>query len=99
MKAMCPLGCQHSGNSCIWAHEVLFIMDMITIHHVPKCMSGHKAIAVTIGREHSFHDYIYIMLILYLAFVRFEHTLCHSHFYIYVLYYLYDISLYILPFS
>ena len=30
------------------------------VHHVLKCMSCHKAIVVTIGREHCFHDYICI---------------------------------------
>ena len=45
------------GNSCTWAHDV---------HHVPKCMSCHKAIMVITGRAHCFHDYIYITLILLL---------------------------------
>ena len=34
-----------------------------TVHHVPKCMSCHKAIAVVTERAHCFHDYIYITLI------------------------------------
>ena len=42
------------GNSCTWAH------------HVPKCMSCHKAIEVITGRAHCFHDCIYITLILLL---------------------------------
>ena len=37
-----------------------------TVHHVPKCMSCHKAIVVITGRAHCFHDYIYITLILLL---------------------------------
>ena len=37
-----------------------------TVHHVPKCMSCHKAIVVITGRAHCFRDYIYIMLILLL---------------------------------
>ena len=36
------------------------------VHHVPKCMSSHKAIVVITGRAHCFHDYIYITLILVL---------------------------------
>ena len=28
----------------------------ITVHHVPKCMSCHKAIVVITGRAHCFHD-------------------------------------------
>ena len=42
------------GSSCTWAHNV-------RIHHVPKCMSCHKAIVVITGRAHCFHDYIYIL--------------------------------------
>ena len=36
------------------------------VHHVPKCMSCHKAIVVITGRAHCFHDCIYITLILLL---------------------------------
>ena len=60
MKTMCPPGYHHNGfcgNSCTWAHDV---------HHVPKCMSCHKAIVVITGRAHCFHDCIYITLILLL---------------------------------
>ena len=42
------------GNSCT------------SVHHVPKCMSCHKAIVVITGRAHCFHDYIYITLVLLL---------------------------------
>ena len=44
------------GNSCTWA----------TVHHVPKCMSCHKAIVVITGRVHCFYDCIYITTILLL---------------------------------
>ena len=47
------------GNSCTWAHDV-------TGHHVPKCMSCHKAIVVITGRAHCFPDYMYITPILLL---------------------------------
>ena len=33
-----------------------------TVHHVPKCMSCHKAILVIIGRAHCFYDCIYGIL-------------------------------------
>ena len=46
MKAMCPPGYHHNHT---WTH------------HVPKCMSCHKAIVVITGRAHYFHDYIYIL--------------------------------------
>ena len=35
----------------------------ITVHHVPKCMSCHKAIVVITGRADCFHDYIYIYIL------------------------------------
>ena len=57
------------GNSCIWAHDVRYDDNTahgVTVHHVPKCMSCHKAIVVMTGRAHCFHDYIYITLILLL---------------------------------
>ena len=38
-------------NSCTWAHDV---------HHVPKCMSYHKAIVVITRRAHYFHDCIWM---------------------------------------
>ena len=34
----------------------------LTVHHVPKCMSCHKAIVVITGRAHCFHDNIYIYI-------------------------------------
>ena len=45
------------GNSCTWANDV---------HHVPKCMSCHKAIVMITGRAHCFQDNLYITLILLL---------------------------------
>ena len=58
---MCPLGSRLSppwlcDNSCTWAHD---------LHHVPKCMSRHKAIVVITGRAQCFHDNIYNMLMLH----------------------------------
>ena len=34
-----------------------------TVHHKPKCMSCHKAIAIVLitGRAHCFYDYIYTL--------------------------------------
>ena len=49
MKTMCPPGYHHNG----------FVATHV--HHVPKCMSCHKAIVVITGRAHCFHDYIYIL--------------------------------------
>ena len=43
-----------------------------TVHHVPRCMSCHKAIVVLTGRAHCFHDNICYV---HLASVRFEHSM------------------------
>ena len=64
---------------------------MITVHHVPKCMSCHKAIVVITGRAHCFHDYIFTYIYYaHPASVRFEHSVCrgslmttYDHLYIY----------------
>ena len=53
MKTMCPPGYHRNG----------FVTN---VHHVPKCMSCHKAIVVITGRVYCFHDYIYITAILLL---------------------------------
>ena len=45
---------------------VHWYQQCVTEHHVPKCMSCHKAIVVITGRAHCFHDCIYITLILLL---------------------------------
>ena len=65
MKTMCPPGYHHNGFVATHAH------------HVPKCMSCHKAIVVITGRAHCFHDYIYIYYA-HLASVRFEHSVCRG---------------------
>ena len=49
-----------SGNSCIFAVSSTHFMP-VTVHHVRKCMSCHKAIAVITGRAHCFHDCRYIL--------------------------------------
>ena len=45
---------------------VHWYQQFVTVHHVPKYMSCHKAIVVISGRAHCFHDYIYVTLILLL---------------------------------
>ena len=69
MKTMCPPGYHHNGFVATHAfghmtYGLAYIM--IAVHHVPKCMSCHKAIVMITGRAHCFHDYIYITLILLL---------------------------------
>ena len=45
---------------------VHWYQQCVTLHHVPKCMSCHKAIVVITGRACCFHDTIYIMSVLLL---------------------------------
>ena len=59
MKTMCPPGYHHNGF--VATHALGHMMYSLTVHHVPKCMSCHKAIVVITGRAHCFHDYIYIL--------------------------------------
>ena len=44
------------------------------VHHVPKYMSCHKALAVITSRGHCFHENLSV----HLASVRFEHFVCHG---------------------
>ena len=59
MKTMCP---PVITTMALWQ-----LMHLGTsVHHVPKCMSCHKAIVAISGKVHCFHDYIYVMPILLL---------------------------------
>ena len=75
------------SNSCTWEHDV---------YYVPKCMSCYKAIVVTTGRAHCFHDCIYITPILLLWDLR---NLCvmfnSDHLYISLCIYIFTICIYI----
>ena len=82
MKTKCPPGYHHNGfvvthalghmmyglhrTSCVQVFTSVYIVHHVTVHHVPKCMSYHKAFVMITGRAHCFHDYIYITLILLL---------------------------------
>ena len=59
MKTMCPFGYHHNGFAA--NHALGHMMDGLygTVHHVPKCISCHKA------RVHCFHDCIYIYIYTY----------------------------------
>ena len=61
MKTMFPPGYHHNGFVATHA-----LGHINVYHHVPKCMSSHKATVVITGRAHCFHDYIYITPILLL---------------------------------
>ena len=75
MNTMCPSSYHHNGfvathalghmmyGWCTWVHN-----GHITEHHVPKCMSCHKAIVMITSRAHCFHNNIYYA---HLASVRF----------------------------
>ena len=64
MKTMCPPGCHHNGfcgdsrSKRTWSKT--YNPHEVNVHHVPKCMSCHKAIAVITGRAHCFNNWIYI---------------------------------------
>ena len=60
MKTICPPGYHHNGF--VATHT---LGHMITVHHVPKCMSCHKAILVIPG-GHIVFMITYITLILLL---------------------------------
>ena len=45
MKTMCLPGYHHNGFVATHA------LGHMTVHHVPKCMSCHKAIAVITGKH------------------------------------------------
>ena len=71
MKTMCPPGYHHNGFVATHALGHMMYGDVHdvhdeTVHHVPKCMSCHKAIMVITGWAHCFHDCIYITFILLL---------------------------------
>ena len=55
MKTMCPPGYHHKS----------FVATQ-TVHHVPKCMSCHKAIVVITGRAHCFYDNITYIIYIYI---------------------------------
>ena len=75
MKTMCPLGYYHNSfvaihalghmmtvhnrTSCTQPCTVHHAQPYITVHHVLKCMSCHKAILVITVKAHCFHDCIY----------------------------------------
>ena len=56
MKTMCPPGYQDNGFVATHALGHMMYGSSHTVHHVPKCMSCHKAIVVITGRAHCFHD-------------------------------------------
>ena len=82
----------------------------ITVHHVPKCMSCHKAIVVITGKAHCFHDCMGIAPILLMSGLGslcvvgvLDHlsSIIHTYIYIYNIYiyiyiyvYIYKLVLY-----
>ena len=59
----------------IYTYTMHHVTYYTTIHHVPKCMSCHKAIVVRTGRAHCFYDmityitYIYIHMYIYIIYI------------------------------
>ena len=62
MKTICPPTYHYNGF--VATHALGHMMYSCAIHRVTKCMSYHKAIVVTTGREHCFYDHIYILYFL-----------------------------------
>ena len=68
IKTMCPLGYHHITTvayimllAVVVEHSLVhWYQQCVTVHHVPKCMSYHKAIMVITGMVYCFHDSIYI---------------------------------------
>ena len=58
MKTICPPGYHHNGFVATHALGHMMYGYVHHVHHVPKCMSCHKAILVITGRAHCFHDCI-----------------------------------------
>ena len=62
-KIMTP----HLPHGSVATHALGHMMHSCNIvHHVPRCMSCHKAIVEITGRAHCFRDSIYISLVLLL---------------------------------
>ena len=69
MKIMCSPG-HHPQWFCALGHMMYCYVHNVhdvTVYHVPKCISCHKATVVINGRLHCFHGYIYVMPILLLG--------------------------------
>ena len=76
MKTMCPPGYH---TMALWQ-----LMHLgTTVHHVPKCMSCHKAIVVITGRAHCFHDYIYIYIYIFIYIYIYIYIYINIYIYIY----------------
>ena len=60
------LGHHTSCIIIIHHHNHLGIMHVITVRHVPMCVSCHKTIVITTRMSYCFDDYIYITPILLL---------------------------------
>ena len=64
------------GNSCTRTYDTCTLCT--AVHHVPKCISCHKAIVVITGRAHCFHECIYIMPIFLLWDLNTQCSVCHA---------------------
>ena len=68
MKTMCPAGYHHN---CFMTTHALWPKCMI--HHVPKCVSCHKAIVVITESAHYIYMYIYMYVYVYIYIYIFIH--------------------------
>ena len=79
---------------------VHWYQQCVTVHHVPKCMSCHKAIVVITGRVHYFtitciYIYIYIYIYVYIYIYIYIYIFIYTYIYPTLAYFL--VVLYILP--
>ena len=77
MKTMCPPGYHHNGFVATHALGHM-TYGCAQVHHVPKCMSCHKAIVVITGRAHCFHDYIYIYIYILIRLMYIKLPIKHT---------------------
>ena len=64
METICPRGYQNGSVANYALGHMMYGCNIV--HHIPKCMSCQKAIAVIAGRTHCFHDCIYTIPVLLL---------------------------------
>ena len=62
----------------------------VQMHHVPKCISFHKAIVVITESTYCFHDnIIYIYIYIYVVYILYIYINIYIYIYIYIIY-IYD---------
>ena len=80
-------------------HTLVYWYDQcVTLHHVPKSMSCHKAIVVMTRMPHYFHECVYIYIYIYIyicAYMYIIYIYIYKYIYIYIYIFLFIIYAYI----